>query len=305
MENSQNHLKVSAVLPWFIILLLGLALIFVMVKQRGGEKGVFETIIRENELLSTMRLGLLRAAEAEKSAVLAITDEESRKFADQARLAAAGVDKARRELAPLVEQDQSAKETSLITEFDRCWTEFQKLDQLLLDLAVQNTNLHAANLALTRGTETVNRLEGHLTRLIDSSASGGGNGRIVRLSYQALVAGLKIHDLYTPHIEAETDEAMDRIEKEIKSNEEILKNSLNDLAGHVQGKGLDMVKEARAAYTELDEITNTIIVLSRKNTNIKSLELSLGKKRLVTAQCDEVLKTLQESIRGRETKATR
>jgi hypothetical protein len=84
-----------------------------------------------------------------------------------------------------------------------------------------------------------------------------------------------------------------------------MKNSLNELVGHVQGKGLDQVKEAKEANAELAKITNSIIVLSRKNTNIKSLELSLGKKRLITAQCDEVLKTLQEFIRGRETKATR
>ena len=217
MDKSQERIKISTLFPWFVILMLILTLIFVMAKRRGGEKGIFETVIRENEIVSSMRVNLLRAAEAEKSAVLAITDAESRKFADQARLAAAGVDKARKELAPLVEQDHSAKETALIAEFDQCWTEFQKLDQLLLDLAIQNTNLHAANLALTKGTEAVNRLEGHLTRLIDSSASGGGNGRAVKLSYQALVAGLKIHDLYAPHIEAETDDQMDQNRKEYKS----------------------------------------------------------------------------------------
>jgi hypothetical protein len=305
MDKSPDRMKFSTLLPWFIILMLVLALIFVMAKNPAGEKGVFETVIREDEIVSSLRVNLLRAAEAEKSAVLAITDEESRKFADQARLAAAAVEKARKELTPLVEQDHSAKETALIAEFDQCWTEFQKLDQRLLDLAVQNTNLHAANLALTKGTEAINRLEGHLTRLIDSSTSGGENGRVVKLSYQALVAGFKIHDLYTPHIKAETDEQMDQIEKNIRANEEIMKNSLNELAGRVQGKWLDQVKEAKEGYAELAGITNTILVLSRKNTNIKSLDLSLGKKRLITAQCDEVLKTLQELIRSRETKATR
>ena len=96
MDKSQDRIKFSTLFPWFVILMLVLALIFVMVKNRSGEKGVFETIIRENEIVSSQRVNLIRAAEAEKSAVLAITDEESRKFADQARLAAAAVDKARR-----------------------------------------------------------------------------------------------------------------------------------------------------------------------------------------------------------------
>lgn len=305
MDKNQDRIKFGTIFPWFVILMLVLALIFVMVKKRAGEMGIFETIIRENEIVSSMRVNLLRAAEAEKSAVLAITDEESRKFADQARLAAAAVDKARKELAPLVEDEHSTKGTALITEFDRCWMEFQKLDQRLLDLAVQNTNLHAANLALTKGTEAVNRLEVNLNKLLDLSPSGGGNDRMIKLSYQALVAGLKIHNLYAHHIKEGTDEQMDRIEKDIKANEKILTTSLEALVGSVTDKGQEALKGARAAHNDLAKITKEIIGLSRQNTNIKSLEPSLGKKRLITAQCDEVLKTLQESIRGRETKATR
>lgn len=305
MAKGEDHIKVSAVLPWFVCMLLVLALIFVMVKQRGGEVGIYEAVIRENEILSVMRLNLLRAAEAEKSAVLAITDEESQRFADQARAAAAGVDKARWELAPLMEQDHSGPETARISEFDRCWTEFLKLDQLLLDLAVQNTNLHAANLALTKGTEIISHLEGSLTELIDLSAPGDENGQVVRLSYRALVAGIKIHDLYAPHIKAEADEQMDEIEKDIEANEQILTSSLNELADIVTGERLDTVNGARATYAELAKVTSEIIDLSRKNTNIKSLELSLGKKRLITAQCDEALSAFQELIQGRSTKATR
>ena len=39
MDKSQNRIKVSAVFPWFVILMLILSLIFVMVKRRGEEKG--------------------------------------------------------------------------------------------------------------------------------------------------------------------------------------------------------------------------------------------------------------------------
>ena len=305
MSKDRNPIKPSAVLPWFISLLLVLALILVVVKQRSGQVGIFETIIRENEIVSTMRINLLRAAEAEKSAVLAVTDEQSQRFADQARLATISVDKARKQLSPLIEQDNSARETTRIAEFDRCWAEFRSLDQLLLGLAVQNTNLHATNLALTKGAEAVNDLERNLTRLIGPGAAESQNVRIVRPAYQALVAGLKIHGLYTPHIEAETGEQMDAIEKEIKANEKILTDSMKELDGSIKGGGPDALKNATADCAELAEVTKEIIDLSRENTNIKSLKLSLGKKRLVTAQCDEILSVFQEFIRSRGTKATR
>lgn len=266
---------------------------------------MFQTTLQENELLSSMRLNLFRAAEAEKSAVLAITDEESKKFADQSQQFAQDVAKARESLTPFINRDNSIKETSLLTEFDRCWTESTKLDALLLNLAVQNTNLHATNLALTKGTETVRRLEVTLTQLADSFGPESRDTQSIRLVYQAIVASLKIHDLYTPHIQAETDEKMDKIESEIKANEKILKNALDRLAKNVIGREKDSLRNPQALYVELAQVTDEIIALSRKNTNIKSLELSLGKKRLITAQCDEVLKSLQEAAQRKEVKATR
>jgi hypothetical protein len=305
MAKGEDSIRFSAILPWFVSLLLVAALIFVMVRDRGGKTGIFGGTIRKNEILSAMRLNLLRAAEAEKSAVLAVSDEESQKFADQARVAAAGVNEARTELAPLLDPDSSAQESARIAEFDRCWTEFEKLDQFILDLAVQNTNLHAMKLAVTRGSEAIQHLEGDLTRLVDIGLRDGGNLQTVRLSYQALVAGIKIHDLYALHIGEETDEQMDAIERDIRAHEEILKDSLNELAGLVKGNEQAILKDAGVARDELAQVTNEIIDLSRKNTNIKSLELSLGKKRLITAQCDEVLSNLQELIRGRSAKATR
>jgi hypothetical protein len=41
------------------------------------------------------------------------------------------------------------------------------------------------------------------------------------------------------------------------------------------------------------------------NTNIRSFELSLGRKRKIAAQCDEVLTGLQEAVLDRSFKATR
>ncbi|MDR3567825.1 MAG: hypothetical protein P4L43_07335 [Syntrophobacteraceae bacterium] len=304
MSNDRESIKPSTVLPWFISLILVFALILVVVKRRGGQVGVFETIVRENEIVSTMRINLLRAAEAEKSAVMAVTDEQSQRFADQARLATANVDKARKQLAPLIEQDDSARETALIEEFDRCWAKFQTLDQLLPGLAVQNTNLHATNLALTKGARAVRDLERNLTRLIGPGTAQGRDVRMVRLAYQAVVAGLKIHDLYAPHIDAETDEQMDIIETEIEANEKILSDSMNELAGSIKGGGGDALQDATADCAELEEVTREIIDLSRENTSIKSLKLSLGKKRPITAQCDEILRVFQEFIRSRGTKAT-
>jgi hypothetical protein len=52
--------------------------------------------------------------------------------------------------------------------------------------------------------------------------------------------------------------------------------------------------------------TNSEIVsLSRRNSNVRSLALSMGKKRTVTAQCDESLQALYDGLAAHHFSATR
>jgi hypothetical protein len=53
------------------------------------------------------------------------------------------------------------------------------------------------------------------------------------------------------------------------------------------------------------DFTDRILEWSRQNTNIKSFELSLNRKRKITAQCEEILTKLQDAIQSRTFKATR
>jgi len=63
--------------------------------------------------------------------------------------------------------------------------------------------------------------------------------------------------------------------------------------------------QAEAAYHEFANVTVKIIELSRQNTNIKSFELSLNRKRNITSQCEEILTSLQDAVQSRSFKATR
>jgi hypothetical protein len=47
----------------------------------------------------------------------------------------------------------------------------------------------------------------------------------------------------------------------------------------------------------LQTINAEIVELSRQNSNIRSFALSLGQKRKMTAQCQDVLAALQETVR--------
>ena len=56
---------------------------------------------------------------------------------------------------------------------------------------------------------------------------------------------------------------------------------------------------ARAAYADFQRAHAEVLALSRRNSNVRSLAISLGQKRKVMAQCQEHLNALREAVRMR------
>jgi hypothetical protein len=51
-------------------------------------------------------------------------------------------------------------------------------------------------------------------------------------------------------------------------------------------------------------INDEIVALSRRNSNVRSLALSLGRKRVVVAECDDQLTALEQALAKRGFPAT-
>jgi hypothetical protein len=92
--NKENAIWMAA--GAVILLLIFLVVFHFYQKQNPAEQLAFKA--NRVNLVSRMRLALASASEAEKSAVLVITDQDSRTFAGQARTATAVVEQDRREL---------------------------------------------------------------------------------------------------------------------------------------------------------------------------------------------------------------
>ncbi len=265
----------------------------------------YKNIIEKREVLSQMRANLLKTVEMEQSAVMAQTDEESRIFADQSRAASEAVEQGLKRLNALIGAAPLQDEQKLAAEFNNDWTELRKLNQDILTLAVQNTNLKAASLSREKGGEAMRRFERALEDAMRPYAGAPNEGRIARLAFRAMTSALKIYNLHGVHIAEASDEKMDQIEKQMKAEENGVSKSLDELAGIAGEKSRPALSRAKAAFAEFMDVTAQVIQLSRQNTNVKSLELSLGRKRKVAAQCDAILVTLQEVVHSRTFKATR
>jgi len=300
----EGRKRLPAFLPWALLFaFLVAATLYGLINRQSSSP--LETSVRKIELLATIRIHLLEAIEAEKNAVLATTDEASKEFAARARQAAGDVENSRKETESIIYRDKDPRETDLINEFNACWLQFNDLEGRILELATQNTNLKAQKISATQCAREMELFEASLNRLIQKNTNDGQCNEIVGYSYNALTAALKIFVLHKPHIEEADDQGMDKIERSMKSYEKSARKALETLRRIPNLIGKEDLKNAESAYERFMSLTGEVLRLSRMNTNIKSAELSFGKKRLISSQCQEILATLQETIQAQRFKATK
>ena len=177
---------------WLLMAIFALvaALIFLGDRYRdviSGMEIVPKVMAQKAAALSGIRINMVKSVEAEKSAVMAATDDASVSFAEESLRAGEAVELNLHELAGLIGKYPSGREGELLKEFDACWAEFRRIDRQVLEFAVQNTNLKAARLSFGAGHAAMRQFELELSRLARDTPSG----QICRLVNDAQTATLQ------------------------------------------------------------------------------------------------------------------
>ena len=248
------------------------------------------------DLVGRMELALARASEAEKSAVLAITDQDSQTFADQARTATAEVDQERQELGKLLGTGGTQRERDLLASFSKVLGDLQRIDDDVLRLAVKNTNLKAYALAFGPAADTLAELDAALARVLAKTADSPDAKQVMLLAFGARTAALRIQALLAPHIAEESDAKMDQLEASMLTQELQARKDLHGLAALRRLEGDADVAVATSGFVRYCELEVRILALSRENTNVRSLALSLNQKRKAMMLCLEELNALKQAI---------
>jgi hypothetical protein len=269
-------------------LLLVVMLLVLHFQKRQSPAEQLALQARRLELVNQIRLSLASAAESEKSAVMAITDEDSQTFADQAHAATAAADQARRELENLLQRGERER----FSQFSQNFVELQRIDKEVLDLAVKNTNLKASALAFGPAAAAVKEMDVALARVPADDV------KVVRLIDDVRIAALRLQALLPPHIAEESDQKMDAMEAQMTQEDREVRRSLEALSAMPDLAGNSDLKTARASYAQFSELRTQILKLSRENTNVRSLTLSLTQKRKAMSLCQAALAGLQEAIQN-------
>ena len=263
-----------------------------------------ERLIESRRLASDLVVQMTKASEASNRAVMADTYEASLAFAREAEAANQAVEKDVTALDPILRGLGYANETQLLQEFNSRFAEYRALDRTILQLAVENTNLKAQRLSYGPAQQAATAFQDSLGR-ITALDPAKDSWRVKALAATALAALREIQVLQAPHI-AEADEtAMTRIETQMATEEAAARSALATLMTVTPPASRPQLDAATAALDRFMGINAQIIELSRRNTNVRSLGLTLGRKRLLAAECEDALRTIDESLARHGSQATR
>ena len=115
----------------------------------------------------------------------------------------------------------------------------------------------------------------------------------------ALASAREIHVLQAPHIAEVSEAEMTRLEERMATAETAARNALAELKRLVPAGSQSEVDKAAAALDRLISLNSQIRTLSRRNTNVRALALSLGQKRALTGACEDTIHSLQGALSRR------
>jgi methyl-accepting chemotaxis protein len=251
-----------------------------------------------------LRVQFRHAADAANQAVMADTDETSAAAAAEARRARQTVDEDVRALKSILEKLAYTGEIAILDEFRKRLAEYEALDDTILDLAVENTNLKAQRLSFGPAREASDAFRASLKTVAREAAPKDGS-RVEALIAQAEAAVLEIQVLDARHNAESGEAAMSAMEAQMATAAALARSrvaALKELVPRASGPAL---AAAASALDRFNTVHSEILELSRRNTNVRALPLTLGRKRMLTAGCEELLQQLAEALTTHEFKATK
>jgi hypothetical protein len=263
----------------------------------GDVNAELEQLTEARRLSADLYVQFVKDADAANRAVMADTDDASVAFAHEAEQATQAAQADVTALKPVLQGLKYADEARLLEEFEGRFGKYRALDRTILDLAVENTNLKAQRLSFGPAQEAADAFRRSLDTLEPLAAAD--EWRVKALIASAVASVREIQVLQAPHIAEPDDAAMARIEKSMTAEEAAARSSLTKLTGLVRPASRPQLAAAATSLDRFAAVNVQILGLSHRNTNIRSLALSLDQKRPLTAACEESLRALQDALAKR------
>ncbi len=287
----------------------GLCLIAAVIAVAAGAttacnrpSAVLTELVEARRLASELHVQFTQAVDASNRAVMADKDEVSASAAGEARRARDVVERDVQKLRPMVESLGYRDDLKHLEEFTASFDEYRRLDDEILSLAIESTNLKAQRLSFGAARDAAAAFGKAVTAAIQGNPSKD-QCKVDAIAAKAHTAVLEIQVLQAPHIAEPEDAVMTRLESEMDASTSAAKKALDGLRAALGASPqLDAAGDALARFLSVHA---EIIKLSRRNSNVRSLALSLGRKRTVTATCETQLQAFENALGRHAFTATR
>ncbi|HVZ75314.1 MAG TPA: hypothetical protein VHJ20_23210 [Polyangia bacterium] len=260
-------------------------------------------LVEARKLAADLHVQFVKAADASDRAVLADTDEASVAFAHEADAAAQSVQSDLAELGTRLQGLHYDDETKLLDELGKRFADYRKVDRDILSLAVANTNLKAQRLAFGPIRDAADQLKATLGLAVGVAAAKD-RARAEAAVAEAVIAVREIEVLQAPHIAEADATAMGHLEEEMSKREQAARTALETLRPLLP-RAKDQLAAATVSLDQFRKLSADLVSLSRQNTNVRSLALSLRPKPALTAACDSTIASLEEALGKHGFTATR
>jgi methyl-accepting chemotaxis protein len=258
----------------------------------GDVNAALGQLAEARRLSADLLVEFTKAADAANRAVMADTDAMSVSDAQEARTARQAVHKDADALGPVLQGLDYSDESRLLQDFAARFAAYETLDDRILDLAVENTNLKAQRLSFGPAQAAADEFRDAL----DAVAPARDPAQVRALGAIAVAAVREIQALQAPHIAAADDQAMAGLERRMTTAEAAARRALANLAPLVPPASSPRLVAAGKALDDFMAVNAQILALSHRNTNVRSLALSLDEKRKVTGPCEAALRALQAAL---------
>lgn len=283
---------------------MAFSLVLLVIATACDVNSALERLSEARHLSADLLVHFTKAADAGNRAVMADTDEASSAFAREAEEEAQAVQAGADALGPILEGLNYADETRLLQEFVGRFAEYRELERRILDLAVENTNLKAQRLSFGPAQEAADAFRGSIELVAPADAAR--DAWRVKAMVATAVAGVReMQVLQAPHIAEADDAGMTRIEERMATSEAAVRKALETLAPLVQPASRPRLAAAVADLDRFMGLHAQIMSLSHRNTNVRSLALSLNQKGKLTGTCEDSLRALRDALAKRGFVGTR
>jgi len=270
----------------------------------NGSTLVLTQQVEARRLASNLRVQLSKGADASNRAVMAVTDEASSAAAREAEQATQAVERDVEALQRILQALAYRDEMPELEAFKKCFVGYRALDADILPLAVENTNIKAQRLSFGPARDASNTFRQSL-EAAGRTVTAKNPCCVEALIAKATAAMLEVQVIQTRHIAESDDAAMSQMENEMAESHAAAGKALDTLKRLLPATAAPQLAAANDALTRFKTINAELVSLSRRNSNVRSLALSLGRKRTVTAECDDILHALEEALAKHGFTATR